>query len=110
VEPVDKPTCWDKTIPTEERRAKAKRQTLPEPEEQVLGDSGSVREDDDSDEPIVQTLMKSTLIRSTQQMTSPKLGSQSVDIRVARKFGRRCVFTGEIVEYRSADDLYRVEY
>ncbi len=105
MEPVQKATYWDKSIPTEERRAKAKRQTLSEPEEETKANVKSEGDKDEDDEPIYKTIVK-----SAQRTPTAKLCSKAVGTRVARKFGRRGVFTVEIVEYSTDDDLYRVEY
>ncbi len=100
LEPVAKPTYWDKSLSREERRARAKRVSLPAPEiHDEDEEDDSEQENGDDDELIFQTIAKVTM----------KLGSSAVGTHVARKFVRRGIFTGEILEYSKEDDLYTVE-
>jgi hypothetical protein len=102
IEPVVKATYWDKSVPTEERRAKAKR--LPAQEATVEHESseGSSEDAESDNEPICNTIWKSGF--------STKLASNAIGIKVARKFEKRGVFTGEISAYSVDDNLYTAIY
>ena len=102
IEPVEKATYWDKSLPTQERRAKAKRLPLPVPKVEHESDEASSEDAESDNEPIYKTIWKSGF--------TPKLASNAIGMKVAQNFGKRGVYTGEISAYSVDDDLYTVLY
>ena len=98
VEPVVKETYWDKALPTEERRAKAKRRTVQE----LTGESESSEASSEDAESDNQPIWKSGF--------STKLATNAIGLKVARKIGKRGVLTGEITAYNVDVNMYTVLY
>ena len=98
IEPVVKATYWDISLPTEERRAKAKRLTVQE----LTGESESSEASSEDAESDNEPIWKSGF--------STKLAANAIGLKVARKIGKRGVLTGEIIAYNVAVNKYTVVY
>jgi hypothetical protein len=70
VEPIIKPTYWDKALPTEERRAKAKRLPVESATVDQAAAEGSSEDGESDNEPICQTLTR-TSVASTVENGPP---------------------------------------
>ena len=98
VEPVVKATYWDTSLPTEERRAKAKRLTVQELHGEGDSSEASSSEVESDNQPICKSGF------------STKLATNAIGLKVARKIGRGAVMTGEITAYNVDVNKYTVLY